>query len=41
MNHRGFRDPDSMSSVILHYYYFWFKGDKEIYKEFEAKYPAD
>ena len=41
MNQRGFQDPDPMSSVILQYYYFWFKGNKEIYKEFEAKYPAD
>ena len=41
MRQRGFRDPDSMSSEILRYYYFWFKGNKEIYKEFEAKYPAD
>lgn len=41
MKQRGFRDPDSMSGEILRYYYFWFKGNKEIYKEFEAKYPAD
>ncbi|WP_214229574.1 DUF6794 domain-containing protein [Pedobacter sp. B4-66] len=41
MTQRGFRDPDSMSNEILRYYYYWFKGNKEIYKEFEAKYPAD
>ena len=41
MKKRGFREPDSMSDQILTYYYFWFKGNKEVYKDFEAKYPAD
>ncbi|MHA4893704.1 DUF6794 domain-containing protein [Pedobacter sp. PWIIR3] len=41
MRQRGFKDPDFMSSTILRYYYFWFKGNSEIYKQFEAKYPVD
>ena len=41
MKQRGFREPDSMSGEILRYYYLWFKGNKEVYKDFEAKYPAD
>jgi hypothetical protein len=41
MKQRGFSDPDSMSGAILRYYYFWFKGNKNIYKEFETAYPID
>ena len=41
MKQRRFSDPDSMSGEILKYYYFWFKGNKNVYKEFETAYPID
>ncbi|HMI02980.1 MAG TPA: DUF6794 domain-containing protein [Pedobacter sp.] len=38
LKERGFSDPDGMSGIIFNYYYTWFKGNKEAYKDFETKY---
>lgn len=34
-NERGIDDPESMSSIILSYYYDWLKGNKNIASEWE------